>query len=92
MTETTFTYDLPDVVQVEADGPVRIIRLNRPDDLNASNHELHEALAALFPQLDADADARAAVLELVLRELEPLELNGSARAVAERIAEELSTR
>ena len=62
MTETTFTYDLPDVVQVEADGPVRIIRLNRPDDLNASNHELHEALAALFAQLDADRDARAAVL------------------------------
>ena len=35
------TYDLPDVITVEADGPVRIVRLNRPDQLNATNHELH---------------------------------------------------
>jgi enoyl-CoA hydratase/carnithine racemase len=56
------TYDLPDVLQVEADGPVRIVRLNRPDQLNATNHELHSGLAALFPQLDADGDARVAVL------------------------------
>jgi enoyl-CoA hydratase len=56
------SYPLSDVIQVEADGPVRIIRLNRPDQLNAANHELHEALAAVFPQLDADAGARAAVL------------------------------
>ncbi|MDQ2649958.1 MAG: enoyl-CoA hydratase/isomerase family protein [Actinomycetota bacterium] len=51
-----------DVVLVESDGPVRIVRLNRPDELNATNHELHEALAELWPRLDADADARAAVL------------------------------
>jgi enoyl-CoA hydratase len=56
------SYDLPDVIQVEPDGPIRIVRLNRPDDLNATNHELHSALADLFPQLDADDDARAAVL------------------------------
>jgi enoyl-CoA hydratase/carnithine racemase len=56
------TYDLPDVLQVEADGPVRVVRLNRPDRLNATNHELHAGLAALFPQLDADADARVAVI------------------------------
>lgn len=56
------TYDLPDELQVEADGPVRIVRLNRPDRLNATNHELHAGLAALFPQLDADADARVAVI------------------------------
>lgn len=56
------TYDLPDAVQVEADGPVRVVRLNRPELLNATNHELHEGLAELFPQLDADPDARAAVL------------------------------
>jgi enoyl-CoA hydratase len=56
------TYDLPDVIQVEADGPVRIVRLDRPDQLNAANHVLHSGLAALFPQLDADLDARVAVL------------------------------
>jgi enoyl-CoA hydratase/carnithine racemase len=56
------SYDLPDVIQVEADGPVRIVRLNRPEQLNATNHELHAGLAALFPQIDADPDAHAVVL------------------------------
>ena len=56
------SYDLPDVLQVTEDGPIRIIRLNRPDALNATNHELHRAIADLFPQLDADTDARAAVI------------------------------
>ena len=55
-------YDLPDALQVEADGPVRVIRLNRPAQLNATNRELHAGLAALFPQLDADPDARVAVI------------------------------
>jgi enoyl-CoA hydratase len=56
------TYQLPDEIDVAADGPVRIIRLNRPDQLNATNHVLHAGLAALWPQLDADAGARVAVL------------------------------
>lgn len=55
-------YDVPEVIQVEADGPIRVIRLNRPEQLNAANHELHQGLAELFPQIDADEDARAAVL------------------------------
>jgi len=50
------------VIEIENDGPVRIVRLNRPDELNATNHELHRALADLWPQLDADLDARAVVL------------------------------
>ena len=53
------TYDLPD----ELAGRGRRARsasitLNRPEQLNATNHELHAGLAALFPQLDADDDAR----------------------------------
>ena len=56
------TYDLPPELTVEADGPIRIVHLNRPDDLNATNHDLHRGLADLFPQLDADADARVAVI------------------------------
>ena len=56
------TYDLPDELTVTSDGPIRIITLNRPDQLNATNHVLHAALAAVFVQLDADAEARAAVL------------------------------
>jgi enoyl-CoA hydratase len=55
-------YDLPPEIQIESDGDVRIIRLNRPEALNATNHELHEGLASLWPQLDRDLDARAAVL------------------------------
>lgn len=56
------TYDLPPVIRVEADGPVRIVHLARPDALNAINEELHLGLTQLFPQLDADTDARAAVI------------------------------
>jgi enoyl-CoA hydratase len=55
-------YDIPSVIQVEADGPIRVVRLNRPEQLNATNHELHQGLAELFPQLDADDEARAAVI------------------------------
>ena len=55
-------YDLPDVIRVEADGPVRIVRLSRPEHLNAINEELHLGLTRLFPQLSADTDARVAVI------------------------------
>jgi enoyl-CoA hydratase len=55
-------YDLPDVIRVTDDGPVRIVTLTRPDQLNAVNDELHRSLARVFPQLAADADARAAVI------------------------------
>ena len=41
---------------------IRLVRLNRPEQLNATNHELHQGLAALFPLIDADAEARAVVL------------------------------
>jgi enoyl-CoA hydratase len=50
------------VIEVEADGPVRVVRLNRPEQLNATNHELHKAMADVFPEIDADDDARAIVL------------------------------
>src|SRR4051794_32739241 len=55
-------YDVPQEIDVEADGALRIIRLNRPDALNAVNDELHCALAALWPRLNEDRGARAAVL------------------------------
>jgi enoyl-CoA hydratase/carnithine racemase len=55
-------YDVPPEIEVEANGPIRLVRLNRPDELNATNHVLHEGLAELFPQIDADPDARAVVL------------------------------
>jgi len=55
-------YELSDVIRVEADGPVRIVTLSRPDALNATNDELHFNLAQLFPQLSSDTDARVAVI------------------------------
>jgi enoyl-CoA hydratase len=56
------TYELPDELSVTEDGPIRIVTLNRPDQLNATNHALHAGLASLFPQLDTDTEARAVVL------------------------------
>ncbi|MFK7894540.1 MAG: enoyl-CoA hydratase/isomerase family protein [Myxococcota bacterium] len=55
-------YELPDAVQVEADGPLRIIRLSRPEHLNAVNEDVHLGLAKVFPQLSRDEGARAAVI------------------------------
>ena len=55
-------YDMPEEIDVRADGPLRIITLNRPDALNAVNDALHSGLAELWPRLSADQDARAAVL------------------------------
>ncbi|NEB02826.1 enoyl-CoA hydratase/isomerase family protein [Streptomyces sp. SID13726] len=55
-------YGMPEEIQVRADGPLRIITLNRPDALNAVNDPLHHGLAQLWPRLGEDRDARAAVL------------------------------
>ncbi len=55
-------YDVGPYIAVEEDGPVRVVRLDRPEQLNATNHELHAGLAALFPQIDADDAARAVVI------------------------------
>jgi enoyl-CoA hydratase/carnithine racemase len=55
-------YDLPEEIDVRADGALRIITLNRPDALNAVNDPLHVALARLWPRLSDDRAARAAVL------------------------------
>ena len=56
------TYDLPDVDPVEADGPIRIVRLNRPEQLNATNHELHPGWPSCSRSSTPTRDARAAVI------------------------------
>jgi enoyl-CoA hydratase len=55
-------YGLPDVLRVEADGPVRIITLNNPEMLNAMIDPLHEALTDVWVHMSRDEDARAVVL------------------------------
>lgn len=55
-------YDMPEEIEVRADGPLRIITLNRPDALNAVNDALHTGLARLWSRLSEDREVRAAVL------------------------------
>ena len=55
-------YDMPAEIDVKADGALRIITLNRPDELNAVNDPLHVGLAKIWEALNEDAGARAAVI------------------------------
>jgi enoyl-CoA hydratase len=55
-------YDLPPGIQVSAEGGLRIITLNRPDELNASTTEMLLAYPRLFRSLAEDPQARVAIL------------------------------
>jgi enoyl-CoA hydratase len=55
-------YDMPTEIDVQADGPLRIITLNRPDSLNSVNDDLHHGLAKLWQRMSDDPSARAAVI------------------------------
>ena len=55
-------YDMPTEIDVQADGPLRIITLNRPDSLNSVNDDLHHGLAKLWQRMSDDRSARAAVI------------------------------
>ncbi|MEV2232679.1 enoyl-CoA hydratase/isomerase family protein [Streptomyces phaeochromogenes] len=47
---------------VSSHGPVRLIELNRPEQLNAMSEELHSGLASVWDTLADDPDARVVVL------------------------------
>ena len=55
-------YGLPDELAVTADGPIRIVTLNRPEDLNGTNRTMHQALAKVWTDIAADADARVVIM------------------------------
>ena len=55
-------YDLPTEIDVQADGALRIITLNRPDSLNSVNDALHVGLAHVWARMAEDRQARAAVI------------------------------
>ena len=55
-------YNLPDELLVTAEGGLRIITLNRPDDLNASTSEMLFSFPRLFAALAEDPEARVAIL------------------------------
>jgi enoyl-CoA hydratase len=55
-------YELPGELTVASEGPVRVVTLSRPDELNAVNPGLHWALANVWRQLAADPEARVVIL------------------------------
>jgi enoyl-CoA hydratase len=55
-------YDMPEGIQVTAEGGLRIITLNRPDDLNASTSEMLFGFPKLFGALAEDREAQVAIL------------------------------
>jgi enoyl-CoA hydratase len=50
------------VVEVERDGAIAVVLLNRPEQLNALSDELMEELVAALTELDRDESVRAIVL------------------------------
>ncbi|HMJ74547.1 MAG TPA: enoyl-CoA hydratase/isomerase family protein, partial [Iamia sp.] len=54
-------YDQPDI-DVRADGGVRIVTLDRPDELNAITEELLPQLVSVWDDIDDDDGCRAVVL------------------------------
>jgi enoyl-CoA hydratase len=55
-------YELPGELTVSCEGPVRVVTLSRPDELNAVNPGLHWGLANVWRQLAADTEARVVIL------------------------------
>jgi enoyl-CoA hydratase len=51
-----------ETIQIEKDNGVAILRLNRPERLNAVNGAMHSELMQLFLDVQADSEVRAAVL------------------------------
>lgn len=54
-------YDLAGI-DVRADGPVRIVTLDRPDTLNAISEDLHAQFVALWGHVERDEECLAVVL------------------------------
>ena len=49
-------------IDVRADGPVRVVTMNRPDELNAFSEAFHAEFVELWSHVEQDEDARAIVL------------------------------
>lgn len=62
MTRNGAIYDLPPGLRVESNGPVRTIVIDRPDELNAVDADLHRALAVVWRQIAADTAASVVIL------------------------------
>jgi enoyl-CoA hydratase len=51
-----------ETIVVEHDGPVRVLRLNRPESLNSADAVLHERLANIWGEIAQDDGCRSVVL------------------------------
>jgi enoyl-CoA hydratase len=60
--ESGALYGLGEELVVTPDGPVRVLRMNRPHDLNGINRPLHQALAQVWDHIGEDTDARSVVV------------------------------
>jgi len=54
-----------ETLQVEVDGSVVVVRLSRPERLNAISPTMLDELSTFWPAFDADPDARVAVVTAV---------------------------
>jgi enoyl-CoA hydratase len=54
--------DTGGTITIEADGPVRIVTLNRPEHANAVNNAMHSSFARIWDEMAEDPDARAVML------------------------------
>lgn len=50
------------MLKIEDDGPVRIVTMNRPGDMNAADAEMHRELADVWDGIALDQSVRAVVL------------------------------
>jgi enoyl-CoA hydratase/carnithine racemase len=53
---------MSELIHVENDGAVRIVRLNRPDKKNAFTQQMYEDFVAALKQADADASVRVVLV------------------------------
>lgn len=53
---------MPRTAEVEVDGRIGIVRLNRPEKLNAINMEMVADLVSAFDELDADISVKAVIV------------------------------
>ncbi|MBJ19397.1 MAG: enoyl-CoA hydratase/isomerase family protein [bacterium] len=53
---------MSDCLLIESRGPIRVVRMNRPEQLNAASPELHRRLSEVWTELAADPEARAVVI------------------------------
>ena len=51
-----------DLILIRSEGPIRVVTLNRPDALNATNTPLHTAVSNVWRRLAEDEDASVVVL------------------------------